>query len=109
MTLTLIVIDHRSVGWVIANEHCASVRPAAAAFDPFLDWSRRNEGNLLRHDLRRQRAPRRDVIDDPNTAAVRRQNEIILTRMNREIAHRNSREPIAFELRPIFSAVDRHP
>ena len=40
---------------------------------------------------------------------MRRQDKIILARLNRQIANGDGREMIAFELGPVFSAIDGHP
>ena len=47
-----------------------------------------------------ERAQRRDVVDDPDAAAVRGEHQIVVARLHREIAHRDGREVAALELRP---------
>src|SRR5207247_10692224 len=42
-------------------------------------------------------------------SAVRCQNQLVVARMNCQIANGSGREMIAFELCPVFSAVDRDP
>src|SRR5258708_132302 len=41
--------------------------------------------------LGRQRPQRRDVVDDPDPASVRPDHEVMIARMDREIAHRDGR------------------
>src|ERR1700730_2528585 len=109
MSRTLIVRDHGRVRRIVADEYRVAIRPAAVGFKALLHWSRGNEGDFLRQELVRQAAPRRDVVNNPDAAAVRGQNEIVLARLNREVAHCYCRKMIAFELRPGFAAVDRNP
>ena len=73
------------------------------------DRPRRNEGNFLLQQIRRQRAQRRDVVDDPDAAAMRGENQIVIPRLNRQVANGNGRKMVAFELRPVFSAINRNP
>ena len=44
------------------------------------------------HQIRRKRAQGRDVVDDPDTATMCRQNQIGLARMHHDIAHSDVRE-----------------
>jgi len=50
---------------------------------------RGHEGRLLRGQLRRQLAQRRDVIDDPDAAAVGGEHEVVVAWLDREITHRD--------------------
>ena len=70
---------------------------------------RRNKRNVLLQQIRSQRAQRCDVINNPDPAAVGRQNKFVVARLNRQIAYGNGREMVAFKLRPAFSSVDRNP
>src|SRR5207249_10893219 len=47
-------------------------------------------------------------IHDPDPATVRCQHEIVITRLNCQIAHGDSGKMVAFELCPVFSAVNRY-
>src|ERR1700719_1288667 len=109
MTRTLVICNHRSVGRIVAHEGGIAVCPAAASRDTLLHRSRRDESGFLPHKIGSQRAQRRNVVDDPNAAAMGCENEIVFTGLNRKIAHGDRRKMIAFELRPAFSAVDRDP
>src|SRR5439155_1887512 len=70
---------------------------------------RSNKGNILVQQIRRQGAQWRDVVYDPNATTVGRENQIVVTRVDSEIADGNSGKMVAFELRPIFSSIDRDP
>src|SRR5207237_2486380 len=54
-------------------------------------------------------APRRDVVDDPDAAAMRREHEVRRPRMDDEIAHGHGRKVAALVLRPAAAAVDADP
>src|SRR5207247_7841439 len=71
--------------------------------------ARRNKRNVLLQQIRSQRAQRCDVINNPDAAAVGRQNKLVVARLNRQIAYGNGGEMVAFKLRPVFSSVDRDP
>src|SRR5436190_13067799 len=108
MSCLLVVSNDSGVWRIIANKYGVAVGPATAAFNALLYWSRRNKGCLLRKKLRGERAPRRNIIDNPDPAAMRGQNKIVFTGLNREIAHRHRRKPTTFELRPSLSAINRN-
>src|SRR5436305_13106016 len=109
MSCLLVVSNDSGVWRIIANKYGVAVGPATTAFNALLlHWSRRNKGCLLRKKLRGERAPRRNIINNPDPAAMRGQNKIVFTGLNREIAHRHRREPTTFELRPSLSAINRN-
>src|SRR5437868_15356284 len=95
MSCLLVVSNDSGIRRIIANKYGVAVGPATAAFTALLHWSRRNKGCLLRNRLRGQRAPRGNLIDNPHPAAMRGQNKIGFTTLNREIAHRHRRNPTA--------------
>src|SRR6266702_2014481 len=109
MSLPLIVIDHGCVRWIIANKNGLAIGPPALAFDALLDRARRNKRNVLLQQVRSQRAQRCDVINNPDPAAVGRQNKYVVARLNRQITYGNGRKMVALKLRPAFSSVDRNP
>ena len=109
MTFALIIIDDRRVWGIVADKNRVAIGPTALAFDALLHRARRNKRNLLLQQIRSQRAQRCDVINNPDAAAMRRQNEIVVARLNCQIANCNGREMVALELRPAFSSVDRNP
>src|SRR6266511_1069402 len=109
MTLALVVIDHSSVRWIIANKNRVAIGPPAAAFNSLLHRARRNESDFLRQKIWGESAQRRDIVDDPDPATMRCQGKIVFTRLNCQIANGNSRKVIALELCPIFSPIDRDP
>src|SRR5204863_3969858 len=49
-----------------------------------------------------------NIVDHPDATAVRREHQIMIARMDGEIAHGDSREMVALELRPVLSAIDRN-
>src|SRR5438477_1483436 len=109
MSCLLVVSNDSGVWRIIANKYGVAVGPATTAFNALLlHWSRRNKGCLLRKKLRGERAPRRNIINNPDPAAMRGQNKIVFTGLNREIAHRHRRKPTTFELRPSLSAINRN-
>src|SRR5262245_285591 len=109
MPLALIIIDHGSLRRILANKNCVPIGPSTLAFDALLDRSRRNESNILLQQSRSQRAQRRDVVHNPDSAAMRGENQIVVPRMNRQVANGNGRKMVALELRPAFSAINRNP
>src|SRR5215510_127430 len=106
MSLTLIIIDHSCVRRILANENCVPVGPPTLALDSLLDRPRRNEHNILLQQIRSQRTQRRDVVHYPDSAAMRGENQIVVPRMNRQVANSNGRKMMAFELCPAFSAIN---
>src|SRR5215469_17281724 len=109
MPLTLIIVDHGSVRRIFANKNRVHIGPSTLTLDALLDRSRRNESNILLQQIRSQRAQRRDVVHYPDSAAMRCENQIIVPRMNRQVANGNGRKMVALELCPVFSAIDRNP
>src|SRR4029077_12043826 len=109
MPLALIIVDHGSVRWILADKNRVAIGPSTLALDALLDRPRRNERNILLQQFRSQRAQRRDVVYYPDPAAMRAENQIVIPRVNRQVANGNGRKMVAFELRPIFSAINRNP
>src|ERR1700757_2852053 len=109
MPLALVIIDHGTVRRILANENRVAIGPSTLALDALLDRPRRNKGNILLQQIRRQRAQRRDVVHYPDPAAVRGENQIVIPRMNREVANGDGRKMVALELGPAFSAINRNP
>ena len=66
----------------------------------------REEDRLLRERLRRREAERRDVVEDPEAAAERRDDEVALALLEGEVADVDRRHP-ALELDPLLPAVVR--
>src|SRR5215469_9909762 len=106
MALALIIIDHGSIRRIIADKNRVAIGPSALAFDALLHSTRRNKCDVLLQQIWSQRAQRRDVVNNPDTAAVCSENQIVISRMNCQIANRNGREMVALELRPAFSPID---
>src|SRR5215470_14403145 len=106
MPLALIIVDYGCVRRIFANKNCVPIGPSTLALDTLLDRSRRNESNILLQQIRSQRAQRRDVVHYPDAAAMRGENQIVVPRMNRQVANSNGRKMFAFKLRPAFSAIN---
>ena len=79
------------------------------AGDALLHRPCRDERRLLRQQLRAQGAQRRDVVDDPDAAAVRGDDEVVVARLDDEVAHGDRGELVALEAGPGLAAVDRDP
>src|SRR6476646_8534587 len=109
MTLALIIVDHGGVRRILANEYRITIGPSPLALDPLLHRPRRNERNILLQQIRSQRSQRRDVVYYPDPTAMRGKNQIVVPRVNRQVANGNDRKMVALELRPIFPASNRDP
>src|SRR6188474_3549430 len=109
MTLPLIIVDHGSVRRILANENRVAIGPSTLALDALLDRARRDEGNILLQQIRSQCAQRRDVVYYPDSTAMCGENQIVITRLNRQVANGNGRKMVALELRPACSAINRNP
>ena len=104
----LVVGDDRAVLRVVAHERRGAVGPAPLRLDALLRGACRHEGGVLRGKLRRQLTQRRDVVHDPDAAAVRGDHEVAVARLHGEIAHRDGGQMPAPVLRPVRAAVHRH-
>jgi len=109
MTFALIISDHRGVRRIIADENGIAISPAPAGGNSLHGGLALHELGFLRQSVGRQLSQRRDVVDDPNAAAVRCDHQITIARMNRQVAYRDVRQVTAFVLRPLLAAVDRNP
>src|SRR5207253_2298918 len=108
MSCFLVISNDRGVWRIIPNKDGVAVSPPTTPFNALLHWSRRNKGCLLRKKLRGECAPWRDIIDDPDPTSMRGQDKIVVTWLDREIAHCHRRKPATFELRPCLSAINRN-
>src|SRR4030095_15877400 len=61
------------------------------------------------HQIRRQRAQRSDVVNNPDPPAMRCKNQIVIARLNCQVSNRSCGKMFAFKLRPVFSTIDRDP
>ena len=102
----LVVSDDSGLRRIVADKRGGAVRPTAASFDALLNRARGNKARFLLKQISRERAQRRDVIDNPDAAAMRPEDEIILARLDRKIAHGHRGKATPFELRPPFPAID---
>src|SRR5207244_400322 len=68
-----------------------------------------NERNILLQQIRRQRAQRSDIVNNPDAAPMRCKNQIVVARLNCQVSNRDCGKMVALKLRPVFSTVDRDP
>src|SRR5690242_3993750 len=108
MTRLLVIGDDRGVRRIVPDKHSVTIRPATVTLNTLLDGPRRNKAHLLRQKLWGQSPPWRNVINDPDAAAVCGQNEIVIARLDGQIAYRYRGKPATFELRPFLPAIDRN-
>src|SRR4029077_20531986 len=109
MPLALVIVDHGSGRRILADKNRVAICPSTLALDALLDRARRNESHILLQQIRSQRAQRRDVVYYPDPTAMRGENQIVIPRMNRQVANGNGRKMVALELCPAFSAINRKP
>src|SRR6266849_1269948 len=109
MTSALIVGDQRAAGSSGAHVGRVSFRPTATATHSLLIESSGEERDFLRQNLAGERSKWREVVDNPDPAAVGSDHQIVLTGMNLEIPNRHAREVSSFEFRPALACVDRNP
>src|SRR6516225_5471659 len=81
---------------VRAGERGAAFQPAAEGFDALLRGTvGKKRGGFFGPHLWGEMAKRGDVVDDPDTTAVRGNDEIGITGMDDEIAHRHAGKIVA--------------
>ena len=97
----LVVGDDRAARRVLARRRWRRPRPSrpapASAAAPAAPAG---TPPASRSVSRRQRAQRREVVDDPDAAAVRRDHQVAVARLDLQVAHGDAREVAALELRP---------
>src|SRR3569623_1975111 len=104
-----VVLDHRALRRIVAGERRVAVGPAAARRPALLRRAAGKEcGRMLQRRIR-ERTQWREIVDDPDAAAVRRDDQIALARVNLDLAHRDVGEVVTLELRERLAAVDRDP
>src|ERR1700761_4377128 len=109
MTLALIIVDHCGVRRILPNKNGVAIGPSTLPLDALLDRSRRNERHILLQQIRSQRPQRRDVVYYPDPPAMRGEDQIVVPRVNRQVANGDGRKMVALKLRPAFSAINRNP
>src|SRR6185369_13020875 len=67
----------------------------------------RKQVRIAAHDLRRHSLNDARVVEDPDAAAVRRENQIVLTRMNEDVVYRDVRQVFQVQWKPFLTAVVR--
>src|SRR5437879_9436303 len=103
MALLLIVSDHSFVGGIVSTEGSIAVAPAAAGRKSLHCRTSFDERGLFGEILRGQNAQRCDVVNYPDASPVRRNHQILVPRMNCQIANRYVRQLAAFILRPLLA------
>src|SRR6266545_4170781 len=79
--------DHRVAGGIGSDERGVAVRPSARSGDALNGGPCLHEHCRAGERLGRQRAQWGDVVDDPDAPAMRRDDQVVIARMDREIAH----------------------
>src|SRR6185503_1009834 len=105
-----IVSKGRAVRWFLSSVERFSLKGFSPSAERLrldvhhrvFDWE---QGSFLRQRFALKRAERRVVVQHVETAAERSNNQIVLAFLNRQIAHRNCRQP-ALKLNPFLAAVD---
>jgi len=87
----LIVGNDGIAGRIRAHVHRVAVGPATARLQALRCRTAREERDRAGEHLGRQRPERRDVVHDPDPAAVRGDHEVVVAGVNGQIAHRDSR------------------
>ena len=108
MARALVIGNNGCVGRIVPDESGAAACPAALRINALLHGTRRYKERLLSEQIGGKRTQRSDVVNDPDASSVRSQDEVVLPRMNRQVAHRHRRETASLELRPGLAAIDRN-
>ena len=106
---SLVVGDRGAPRGVGPDERRVPFDPSAGRGHALLNRAAAEEGRVLRERVGREVSERRDVVDDPDPAPVRREHEVVVARMDPEVAHRDVGEVSSLELRPRGAAVRRNP
>src|SRR5260370_26728360 len=105
MTSALIVGDQRAAGSSGAHVCRVSFRPTATATHSLLIESSGEERDFLRQNLAGERSKWREVVANPDPAAVGSNHHIVLTRINLVIPNRHARQLSSFAFRPALAFV----
>ena len=105
MPLVLVVGNQRRVRRIGPREHRASFYPAAIRGEPLLRGLSLEENCLLRHDFGSQLTQRRDVVHNPDAAAMGGDHKIRFARLHHYVTHGHVGEFVTFIFRPVFTAI----
>src|SRR5215475_2798474 len=105
MALLLVVHNGRGFGWGSPHELGVTVEALLTSGEVEDRRACRKDDEVLRQNLGREGADWGQVIQDIDTAPMRRHQQIRLAWMNRQVAHRNIRQ-VSSELRPMRPAID---
>src|SRR5580704_959479 len=107
--LLLVIIDER-VGWPAGSvETLVALRPSSVGIEPLNGWRPLDQGSVFCHQIGRQSAQWRNIVNDPNSASVSREHLIGLTRLHHKITHRYRGKVASLVLSPMLPAIDRDP
>ncbi len=102
-----VVVDRRAARRVLADEHLLAADLLAAL--PIVEVGDRRtdveEHRVLRR-RRRELLQRRDVVGDPDAAPVRRDDQVVVARMDQDVVDARRRK-VVHELLPLLAAVER--
>ncbi len=74
VTLLLVIIDERVGGPARSVETLVALSPASVGVEPLNGWRPFDQGSVLCHQIGRQGAQRRNIVDDPDSASVGREH-----------------------------------
>src|SRR5439155_1117683 len=101
------VVDHRAARWVLPDGvYVRAAAERATAPVRAIGVTRLEQVHALARDHAPQLAQRRDIVQNPERASVRRRDEVAL--LDREIVHRHDRE-VESERLPVRPVIERHP
>ena len=105
----LVIGDDGAPRRIAPDEARVALDPPAVRGHPLLHGPARKERRLARHDFRGQVPQRRQIVDDPDAPAVRREDEVVVARMHLQVTHRHAREVASLELAPRLPRVGGDP
>src|SRR6185503_12797186 len=91
------------------HECCVTINPSAKRADALNGRARFHESDIFRQHFGCEATQWCDVVDDPDAAAMRGNYEIVVARMDGEVAHRNRRHVSAFVSGPVRATIQGNP
>src|SRR5262249_16212161 len=86
-----------------------AVRPTAAGLERLDNGPARKKHSLFAKHFRSQGTQWGNIVDDPDTATVSCDDQVVVARMNCEIPNGNARQLPSLELGPLFAGVQGDP
>jgi len=105
----LVVGDEGVDGTAGTGEGFVALGPAAVGVHVLDRGLAGEQDRVFLHEFWREGTERRDVIDNPDTAAVRGKNEVVFARVNHDIAHRDRGKIASLVFSPPLTAIDGDP